>query len=52
MIIRNRKSVRVGIDTSEKPALRIKNRRAARRSHRGVQERTPESLFLPHRLHI
>lgn len=52
MIIRNRKPARVGIDTVEKPALRIKNRRSTKRSQRGAHDRTAETLFLPHRLHI
>lgn len=52
MIIRNRKPARVGIDTVEKPALRIKNRRSTKRSQRGTHCRTAETLFLPHRLHI
>lgn len=52
MIIKGRKSVRVGIDTAEKPVLRVKNRRASRRANRVQHYRTPDSLFLPHRLHI
>ena len=52
MIIKSRKSVRVGIDTAEKPVLRVKHRRHGRRANRTHHERSPDTLFLPHRLHI
>lgn len=52
MTLRSRKPVRVGIDTAEKPVLKVKNRRASRRANRAQHYRTPDSLFLPHRLHI